>query len=116
MFVSYFPRRFIVESNFNSLYCNFLRKSIYIGLYIKVNSQTIINEKEIASKLNNYFTDIGKHLADKIDTSNKHPFNHYLHSPSISKFHFKQTNPNEIISVINNLPMKTSSGHEKYRA
>ena len=27
---------------------------------IKVNSQTISNEKEIASKFNNYFTDIGK--------------------------------------------------------
>ena len=65
------------------------------------------------SKFNNYFTDIGKNLADKIDTSNKHPFDHYLHSPSISKFHLKQTNPNEIISVINNLPMKTSAGHDK---
>ena len=61
---------------------------------IKVNSQTISNEKEIASKFNNYFTDIGKNLAGKIDTSNKHPFDHYLHSPSISKFHLKQTNPN----------------------
>ena len=80
---------------------------------IKVNSQSISNEKEIASKFNNYFTDIGKNLADKIDTSNKHPFDHYLHSPSIYKFHLKQTNPNEIISVINNLPMKTSSGHDK---
>ena len=79
---------------------------------IKVNSQTISNEQEIASMFNNYFTDIGKNLADKIDTSNKHPFDHYLHSPSISKFQFKQTNPNEIISVINNLPMKTSSGHD----
>ena len=80
---------------------------------IKLNSQIISNEKEIASKFNNYFTDIGKNLADKIDTSNKHTFDHYLHSPSISKFHFKQTNPNEIISVIHNLPMKTSSGHDK---
>ena len=80
---------------------------------IKVNSQTISNEKEIASKFNNYFTDIGKNIADKIDTTNKHPFDHYLHSPSISKFHLKQTNPNEILSVINNLPMKTSSGHDK---
>ena len=80
---------------------------------IKVNSHTISNEKEIASKFNNYLTDIGENLADKIDTSNKHPFDHYLHSPSISKFHFKQTNPNEIISVIHNLLMKTSSGHDK---
>ena len=80
---------------------------------IKVNSQTISNEQEIASMFNNYFTDIGKNFADKIDTSNKHPFDNYLHSPSISKFQFKQTNPNEIISVINNLPMKTSSGHDK---
>ena len=58
---------------------------------IKVNSQTISNQKEIASKFKNYLTDIGKNIADKIDTSNKHPFDHYLHSPSISKFHFKQT-------------------------
>ena len=36
-----------------------------------------------------------------------------LNSPSISKFQFKQTNPNEIISVINILPIKTSSGHDK---
>ena len=48
---------------------------------IKVNSQTISNEKEIATKFNNYFTDIGNNLADKIDASNKHPFDHYLQSP-----------------------------------
>ncbi len=50
---------------------------------IKMKSQTIINEKEIASKFNNYYTDIGKNFADKIDTSNKHPFDQYLHYPSI---------------------------------
>ena len=61
---------------------------------INVNSQTIFNEEEIASKFNMYFTDIGENLADKIDTSTKHPFDHCLHSPSIYKFHFKQTNPN----------------------
>ena len=80
---------------------------------IKLNSQTIINEKEISSKFNNCFTDIGKMFADTIYTPNKHPFDHYLHSPSISKFRFKQTNPNEVISVMYNLSMKTSSGHDE---
>ena len=79
---------------------------------IKLNNQTIVTEKETASMFNNQFTDIGKTLADKMDTSNKHPFDYYLHSLSISKFHFKKRNPNDVTCVINKSSMKSSSGHD----
>ena len=41
---------------------NKLKQNSVAPKQIKVNSQTIINEKEIASKFNNYFTDIGKKI------------------------------------------------------
>ena len=38
---------------------------------IKVNGREIHDNKEIADKFNNYFTKIGKSLAQKFENSNK---------------------------------------------
>ena len=62
---------------------------------------------------NNYFTDIGLNLTSKIDTTAKYPFQHYLRTPTTSKFNLQFTNANEILNVINKLPTKTSSGHDQ---
>ena len=59
-----------------------------------------------------FFTDIGLNITYKIDTNAKYPFQHYLRTPTISKFNMQNTNADEILSVINKLPTKTSSGHD----
>ena len=43
----------------------------------------------------------------------KFPFQHYLRTPTTSKFNLQNTNANEILNVINKLPTKTSSGHDQ---
>ena len=78
--------------------------------HIIVNSKNIRDEKGIANYFNNYFTDIGLNLTSKIDTTAKYPFQHYLRT---SKFNLQNTNANEILSVINKLPTKTSSSHDQ---
>ena len=80
--------------------------------HILVNNKKIRDEKEIADYFNNYFTDIGLNMTSKIDTNAKYPFQHYLRTPPISKFNLQNTNADEIQSVINKLPTKTSSGHD----
>ena len=62
---------------------------------------------------NNYFTNIGLILTSKIDTTAKYPCQHYLRTPTTSKFNMQNTNANKILSVINKLPTKTSSGHDQ---
>ena len=64
----------------------------------------------MADYFNNYFTDIGLNITSKIDTNAKYPFQHYLRTPTISKFNLHNTNADEILSVINKLPTKTSFG------
>ena len=80
--------------------------------HILVNYKKIRDEKEIADYFNNYFTDIGLNITSKIDTNAKYPFQHYLPTPTISTFNLQNTNADEILSVINKLPTKTSSGHD----
>ena len=72
-----------------------------------------MDEKEIGDYFNNYFTDIGLNLTSKIDTTATYPFQHYLRTPTTSKFNLQLTNANEILNVINKLPTKTSSGHDQ---
>ena len=81
--------------------------------HILVNNKTIRDEKEIADYFNNYVTDIGLNLTSKIDTNAKFLFQHYLRTPTTSKFNLQNSNANEILSVENQLPTKTSSGHDQ---
>ena len=81
--------------------------------HILVNNKKMMDEKEIADYFNNYFTDIGLNLTSKINTTAKYPFQHYLRTPTTSKFNLQFTNANEILNVINKLPTKTSYGHDQ---
>ena len=81
--------------------------------HILVNNKKVRDEKEIADYFKNYFTDIGLNLTSKIDTTGKYPCQHYLRTPTTSKFNLQNTNANEILDVINKLATKTNSGHEQ---
>ena len=51
-------------------------------------------------------------ITSKIDTNAKYPFQHYICTPTISKINLQNTNADEILSVINKLLTKTSSGRD----
>ena len=67
--------------------------------------------KNIADKINEYFTEIGPSLANEIDVSNKSPFNTHLTSPCTS-FHFQYTNPSGILNIIQGLKLISSAGYD----
>ena len=46
--------------------------------YFNVNETKITNKKEIATQFNNFFINIGPHLANKLNTNEKPSFKSYL--------------------------------------
>ena len=70
----------------------------------------IIGLKNVAEKLNQYFTEIEPKLAKSIDTANKAPFNLYLTIPCVASFNFVYTKPDDIEKILRNLKPKSSAG------
>ena len=75
------------------------------------NNNVITNKQEIATKFNEYFTNIGRSLADKIL---KPLVNHasFLNGNYIDSFSLFLTNPTEVTSIVNNMVTKKSSGFD----
>ena len=65
----------------------------------------------VADKLNEYFTAIGSDLVDAIDTHGKPIFSSYLQNASVTNFTY--TNSDEVLTLINGLKPKHSSGHDE---
>ena len=80
---------------------------------IKVNGREIHDNKEIADKFNNYFTKIGKSLAQKFENSNKN-YRTYLGNSSNISMYMTKTNTTEISKLISNLENKKSPGHDGF--
>ena len=69
---------------------------------------------EIANAFNTHFANIGKTLASQIEnsiTSDK-DFTQYLNSPSLKSCKFKCVSQAEVMTAIDNLENKNSSGHD----
>ena len=80
--------------------------------YFLKNWKYVCGAKNIADKFNEYFTEIRPSLANKIDVSNKSPFNTYLTSTCTSSFYFQYMNPSGILKIIQGLKPKTSAGYD----
>ena len=80
---------------------------------IKVNGREIHDNKEIVDKFNNYFTKIGKSLAQKLEKSNKN-YRSYLGESSNISMYMTKTNTTEISKLISNLENKKSPGHDGF--
>ena len=78
-----------------------------------VNDHCISNPKIIADSFNTYFVNIGSNLSSKLNLRD-HPlsFNNYLTSRAESRFNFSTMSVEEVISIINNLENKNSSGYD----
>ena len=88
------------------------KSKVKFPIYFLNNGKYVYGAKNIADKLNEYFTEIGPILASEIDVSNKPPFNTYLTSPCTSSFHFQYTSPSGIIKIIRGLKPKSSAGYD----
>ena len=76
-------------------------------IYLEENG-LISDSAQIANKFNNYFLNVADNLRAKIpNKSNK--YQDYLKNPNKSRFLLKETTPDEILKVINDLDSKKGS-------
>ena len=80
---------------------------------IKVNGKEIRDPNEIVDKFNNYFTKIGKSLANKFENSNEN-YKTYLGESSNISMYLTKTTTIEISKLISNLDNKKSPGHDGF--
>ena len=92
----------------HTYYCN------EFNIYKKDIRKTWDTIKSILNHpVNNKKTTDEKEIETTLITISQIPFQHYLRTPTTSKFNLHFTNANEILNVINKLPTKTSSGHDQ---
>ena len=81
--------------------------------HIKVDQVDILNEKAIANEFGKYFSNVGKEFATRVgDPKNKIAYysDKILQNPN--SIYFYPTSETEIRKLIENLPNKSSSGHD----
>ena len=90
----------------------FKSKSVYQNTFF-FDGRQVNTITTISNKFNEYFTAIGSDLVDAIDTSGKPIFSSYLRNASVTNFAFTYTNRDEVLTLINGLKPKHSSGHDE---
>ena len=73
-----------------------------------INNQETTKDKNIANALNNYFTKIGKNLADKVRPERNHLFKNYSTDPISESLFLQPTNNSEVLKKINQLKNKAT--------
>ena len=73
-----------------------------------INNCKISDSTEIIEHFNKYFCDIGKALADKVDSANSYDYHSYLSNPILSSMFFCPTFDSKIINIINQLDLHKS--------
>ena len=76
-----------------------------------INGIKTSNAHEIVSKFNEYFTNIGTSLAARIPTSSR-SFSSYMNQTHIDSFALQLSNPSEVVRIISELKIKSSSGYD----
>ena len=116
----YYPNRFTAEKNdmkktwatINET-LNRNLKSNKFPLEFIVNDQSITDTKDIANHFNNFFSNIGANLSSSIKLHDSNAaFTDYLNNPTDHRFTFSQINEREVLSIINKLKNKSSSGKD----
>ena len=98
---------------FGSILNNKNDKNININ-NIKVDNKTITNQTEITNEFNHFFVNIGKNLADQINSeSNPESF---LRNSIANSIYLEEVTILELQNEINDLDVKKSSGHDDLSA
>ena len=81
--------------------------------HIKIDQIEILNEKAIANEFGKYFSNVGKEFANRVgDPKNKIAYYSDKIFRNPNSIYFYPTSEIEIRQLIENLPNKTSSGHD----
>mgnify|MGYP001950330936 CR=1 FL=1 len=77
---------------------------------IIINNETYENPKDISNKFNNYFTNIGKTVADSVESHDFNDHKNYLnHLNQQNSFFFRPILPTEISTIIKSLKNKSNN-------
>jgi len=77
-----------------------------------INNHMVSDKTIIAQKFNEYFTNVGPTLANKIPTASVN-FKSFMKGEFKNSFSMFETDINEVITVTKNLKSKTSSGYDE---
>ena len=72
----------------------------------------VVNKREIYERFNEFFTNIGPKLAEKIETGNKKHCDAYRKQRVLTTFSFSLVDDKSIIECISSLASKDSTGHD----
>ena len=78
--------------------------------FFKIGENNIFDKTDIANGFNRYFVNIGRELADSLDSTGKPHFSRYLGPKATSRFSFQLVNSDTILKLIGNLTPKPSAG------
>ena len=79
---------------------------------IIIDSKVISDKGDICTRFNEFFTNIGPKLADKIDSGKKKSFDVYLKKRVLTSFTFSLVDHNVTSKCVSSLASKSSSGHD----
>ena len=81
---------------------------------ITVNGESVKEPREIANHFNEFFSNIGTNLSNNIPSlENTRSFTEFLINPADSRFNFQFVTEDVILSIINKLKNKKSSGKDE---
>ena len=79
-----------------------------------VGNRTSTGPKEIANSFNALFSTIGTNLSSNVNSINTNlKFNDYLNNPTDHRFTFQHVSTKEVLSIINKIKNKYSSGKDE---
>ena len=79
------------------------RKSIFLN-----DNGLVTDQRQVANKFNNYFINVAENLSSKIPNKNT-KFQDYLKNPNRSRLFLKETTPDEIQQIVNDINANKSS-------
>ncbi len=75
---------------------------------IKINDETILENKQMADNFNTFFTSIGKEISESVPASNISPEDFLHGNENTPNLEFGRINPSEIVDIIKAFEPKTS--------
>ena len=76
-----------------------------------VDSNVVINKRKICERFDEFFTNIGPKLAEKIETGNKKRFDANIKQRVLTTLSFSPVDDKIVIECISSLASKDSAGH-----
>ena len=82
-------------------------KKVKTSITLSVNGSDIVDSHTVSEKFNNFFSNIGRELDDKIPLTNFSPLQ-YMGDPAQNSFFGQPTNTNEVTKIISKFANKSS--------